>query len=135
MQTVPRFLRTTTLLSLLLGVAACAGTGGSGGETGRAGSSTLITAEEIEPLVNQNVYEIVRRLRPAWLRARSPSSAQGEEGIGVIVDGVLQRGGPTMLRGMSGTEVRELRYVNARDATTRYGTGMTLGAIEVFTRR
>jgi hypothetical protein len=36
---------------------------------------------------------------------------------------------------MRATDVEELRYLNARDATTMYGTDMAAGAIQVITKR
>jgi hypothetical protein len=40
-----------------------------------------------------------------------------------------------ILRSIRAGDVEEARFLNARDATTRYGTDMTAGAIEVVTRR
>jgi hypothetical protein len=31
--------------------------------------------------------------------------------------------------------VREIRYINARDATTRWGTGVSSGVIQVVSKR
>jgi hypothetical protein len=36
---------------------------------------------------------------------------------------------------VSTDRVKEVRFLNARDATTRYGTGHPIGAIEITTRR
>ena len=40
-----------------------------------------------------------------------------------------------LLRDFKGTDAEEVRYLNARDATTRYGTDMTAGAILISTKR
>ena len=82
-----------------------------------------------------DLYAVVQRLRPRWLQVRGAVSAQGRATIAVILDGVRQQGSVELLRGMQAGDVREVRYLGARDATTRYGTDMTAGAIEVFTRR
>jgi hypothetical protein len=54
---------------------------------------------------------------------------------GVIVDGTPQAGGVESLRSMRASDASELRFLNSSDATTRYGTGYTAGAIVVSTRR
>lgn len=118
-------------LAALLGGCASSGGGGSSG----GGNSNVITQQQISDLESLDVYAIVQRLRPRWLQVRGMSSAQGQAQIAVIVDSVRQQGSIELLRSMRGLDVRELRYLNARDATTRYGTDMTAGAIEVFTRR
>jgi hypothetical protein len=42
-------------------------------------------------------------------------------------------GGPSTMRGLPIENVREIRYVAPRDATTRWGTGYPAGAIVVVT--
>jgi hypothetical protein len=77
-----------------------------------------------------SVYDAIRRLRPAWLRART---AVGGDAILPVVylDGV--RGGDlSYLQSIGIEEVERVRFVNARDATTRWGTGHAGGAIEVM---
>jgi len=50
----------------------------------------------------------------------------------VIVDNA-QRGGLELLKGIRAAVVAEMRYLNARDATTLYGTGFLGGVITVTT--
>lgn len=119
------------LLGALLG--GCASSGGGG--TGSSGSSTVITEAQIQEIESLDSFSIVQRLRPQWLQVRGMASAQGRATIAIIVDGVRQPGGPEVLRSLRGSEVQEMRFMNARDATTRYGTDMTAGAIVVQTRR
>lgn len=119
-------------LAALLG--GCASSGAPAGSS-TSGNPNLITEEQITELESLDVYAIVQRLRPRWLQVRGMSSVQGPAQIAIIVDSVRQPGSVEVLRSMRGLDVRELRFLNARDATTRYGTDMTAGAIEVFTRR
>ncbi len=51
----------------------------------------------------------------------------------VYLDG-MRTGGVPVLRNIDANNVREIRYVPARDATTKYGTGHSQGVIEVRTR-
>jgi hypothetical protein len=83
-----------------------------------------------------NALEAIQRLRPAMLRARTGVTT-GEEGnslIAAYVDGV-RVGGPEMLTNVSALGVREIRFINATDATQRFGTNHPLGAILVSTKR
>jgi hypothetical protein len=106
---------------------ACAAGGQSSGP--RAGRRNVITAEELQAIEVSTAFEAVRRLRPTWLRSRSG----GGDPV-VFIDNV-RAGDLNMLDQLYLTTVRELRYVSPADATTRWGTGYTNGAIEVITRR
>lgn len=101
----------------------------------------VIVVEEIDAIraeVN-TARDIIQRLRPSFLRTRGASSF-GNAASGtptptakVVVDGA-PRGGLSSLDQISAMSVRELRYLNAADASIQYGTGYDGGAILVFTR-
>lgn len=104
----------------------------------------VITAEEIATRPGEsNAYDLIRSLRPAWLRTRGVASGQvtgnGMGGvtdnapIAVYVDGA-KMGGPSVLRDIQADRIQELRYLSASDATMQYGTGNTAGAIQVTTK-
>ena len=83
--------------------------------------------------------DLVQRLRPGFLRNRGASSF-GNAASGtptptarVIVDGA-PRGGLGALAEISAMSVREIRDLNAADASIQYGTGYDGGAILVLTR-
>ena len=120
------------LLALSVALGACASGGGS---SPSRSSSARLTAAELEVDASQDLYTVIQRRRPQWLQNRAPATAQGRQQISVILDGVRQQGGPEVLRSMRAGDVEEVRFLNARDATTRYGTDMTAGAIEVVTKR
>ena len=112
--------------------AGCASAGG--GQAGsRAGSRNLIVAEELGGGVFSNLGDAVRRLRPAWLRPRGTTSAQtpGASGLPVYIDNV-RAGDMSRLESISVERVKEVRYLDPREATFRWGTGHTGGAIEVI---
>ncbi len=107
--------------------AACA----SGGGEGRPRMDpNLITAEELADHPSLTCLEVVQRLRPRWLQRRG-----SEQNPVVYQDGNRVGSAEDVLSRMNSTAVEYMRYVNARDATTRYGTGHGSGAIEVATRR
>ncbi len=131
----------TLLLVPLL--AACGGGGASGTATPQTaapparGNSNLIVAAEISAAGVTNALEAVQRLRPAMLRGRASqgfSDTQSNAGIVVYVDGI-QAGGVSTLANVSAMDVKEIRFINASDATTRFGTGHPMGAILVVTRK
>lgn len=119
-------------LALLVALGACA-SGSGGGGTPRS-SSTRLVAADFENDVTFDAYTIIQRYRPRWLQIRGSTTVNGRVEIAVIIDGTRQQGGVEILRSLRGTDVDEIRYLNARDATTRYGTDMTAGAIEVITK-
>jgi hypothetical protein len=132
-----RSLRLGLLLGLsvglgLAGPVACAGSGGGSGGS----SFDPITQAQMEELTVSNAHEAVQRLRPAWLRHRGAASLQDPTpSLPVVyVDG-SRRGSIEELERISVSDVEEIRYLPARDATTRFGTGHAAGVIEVRTRR
>lgn len=118
------------LFALSLGLAACAGGSGGSGSSGPRRSSTRITAEELGNVAELDLFSAIQRLRPAWLRAGTRGALPQ-----VIVDGTPQQGGVEALRAFRATDATGLELMSASDATTRYGTGYTAGAIVVTTRR
>jgi len=114
--------------ALALGLSACASGGGGTGGAPR-GSSNRITSDELATMSQLDLFTAVSRLRPQWLRPRSGQLPE------VVIDGAHQQGGTEVLRSMRASEAGQLEYMSAADATTRYGTGYTAGAIIVSTRR
>ena len=119
-------------LALSLAFAACAGSGARGSS---GGTSDVLTVADLEPWANQDLFTIVQRMRPAWMQNRAPFTGMGRATIVIIVNGQRQDGTLELLRDYKGTDVDEVRYLNARDATTRFGTDMTAGAILISTKR
>ena len=117
--------------ALLLPACASSGGGGSGG-----GSRNLLTMQELNEVSFSTVFEAVRALRPRWLQARSGASLRTPEPqtAMVYIDGQL-RGGLNEMWNLLPTEVSEIRYMSASDATTRFGTNHVGGAIVITTRR
>ena len=107
----------------------------SGGVRTPRGSSNVITRAELNTLDLSTAYDAVQRLRPHFLRGRGSTSIRDPNPVlpVVYIAGVKQ-GGPEALQRVRVSEVEEIRYIGASDATTRYGTGHTGGAIEVVLR-
>jgi hypothetical protein len=112
-------------------VAACTSAPRGGERVAR----NVITAAEIASTTAATAYEAVRQLRPAFLQQRTSRRLGGEPAARpiVYVDGI-RMGGLDALHRVHVSDVLEIRYLSAHDATTRYGTGHTGGVIEVRSR-
>ncbi len=110
------------------------------------GRANLISEEEIAALGGtvQTAYGIVQRLRPAMLRVRSGSTSSSTDGtssmdasateMAVYLDN-QKMGGVRALDEITLSQIKEIRYLNASDATTLFGTGNMAGAIQVIGKR
>ena len=120
------------LVLAALGPAACVSTpdGVSGGR-----QRNLITVEELEPFQQLTAYDAIQQLRPRWLQARGAMNIRdsGQVYPRVSVDGV-SRGEMDQLRTISVHMIKEIRFLSAADATTRFGTGYAGGVIEILTK-
>lgn len=103
------------------------------------GAANLITEAEISSSAYQNALEVVQNLRPQMLIPRgvgSDATGLSAASIPIIIymDDV-RLGEPSSLQNIPASRVKEIRFMNARDATTRYGTGHSSGVIAVTTKR
>ena len=116
----------------LVFVSACA-TLTQASDAERSGSGDRITESELSDINAVDAYGVVEQLRPQWLRSRGAMSLR--LGVGelplVYVDEMPYGDLPT-LQTIPIIEIAEIRYINARDATTRWGTGVAGGVIEVI---
>jgi hypothetical protein len=95
----------------------------------------VITRSEILPAM-LSAYDVVQYRRPRWLLGRGtvPSDEGKPETPLVYLEGV-RYGTLEALKSINALEVAELRFLDARDATTRLGSGHTTGVILVTLRR
>ena len=95
----------------------------------------LITADEIARSNATNAYEAVERLRPAFLRTRGSQSIQNQEPPTpmVYVDG-MRYGTLQTLATVPTIGIVSIQYLNAIEATQRYGFGHEGGAIMIVTK-
>jgi len=111
----------------LLASAVCAACATASQSDGQAPLSSWspITQGEIQQSVVGDALEAVRLLRPRWLRPRMGDSAP------LVYVHNQRYGGIEWLRMIRCENIYEIRYVNARDATMRWGMGHSAGVIEV----
>lgn len=124
--------------ALVLAVAACGGGGGGASQPSTVsrpirGPADIISEAEINAGVYQTALEVVQNLRPNMTRPRG-STSQGPVPVVFYMDNV-RIGELSALSTIPASRVKEIRYINARDATTRWGTGHGSGVILVTTKR
>lgn len=138
---------TTRLLGLLLTgatlafSAGCAASAGAGAEgSAQAGAprvrSNLLVRGDLEAHSGQNLYEVIRRLRPQWLQVRASRGITGDTELVVFQDNTLV-GGVDVLRQMQTDMVTSVEYLDASTATNTLpglGSRHVAGAIVVRTR-
>ena len=110
-------------LGLMLLAAACASGGGGGGST----DQNLLTAADLAPYANQNLYDAVSRLRRHWIQGiggRSPRVFVNND----------EMGGAPSLQEYQTSMVAEIRFIRPSAAQTQFGPEYAGGVIQVTLR-
>jgi hypothetical protein len=100
----------------------------------QAQERSVISSAEIAPLRNRSAYDVIKRLRPEYLKMRGPTTVMNpaEFEIGVYVDNMLL-GGIGELRDIPAGDVYEIRYLSAMNGATRHPAQHPSGVIEITT--
>jgi hypothetical protein len=131
-----RITRGWTALVLVAAVTACASsrTGPDDAAVPASGSPSLITRAEIDRAQWSDVYELVRNLRPRWVKARWATNLPGQTGgVQVYVDGT-RLGGIHLLKDLPTAAIDHLEWVDPVSAAGRWGSGHADGVIAVSYR-
>jgi hypothetical protein len=115
---------------------AAGGCSSPGRQASAPATRNVITADEIARVNAATALEAIQRLQPAMLtKHRGPSSLHLEDQsqITVYVDGT-RFGGVGSLSMIEATSILEIRFLSASEATFRYGTGNSAGAIDIKSR-
>jgi hypothetical protein len=99
----------------------------------RRSERNLITADEIAASGAVTAWQAVERLRPHMLQIRGTSGLGSRDQLAVYLDG-QRAGDESTLTSIQAHEVSQIRFLSGSEATNRYGTGHSLGAI-VVTRK
>jgi hypothetical protein len=131
-------MRSQRFASLVMGLTllACASPPPGGGATTPKPSSDLITAAELATVPQSDLYAAIQQLRSGFFRTRgitAPGAGSAPEEMQVYVNGT-KKGNLDALHQIQAIDVREVRRLSATEATQRYGTGHTMGAIVVTLR-
>ena len=119
-------------------LAACGSAQRTSSPTGFVGDKrNLITYEEIKATKTPGwtAWDLIAQTRPNFLRTRGATSLRDTTPVRAVVyvDGVLY-GKIESLRNLNVEEIREIEFISAGDATTRFGTDHLGGAILIRTR-
>jgi hypothetical protein len=129
--------RRLVLVAATIALAGCASSSAasasSSGTAAPRRDTSVITAEELASIPTGDLYSAVQQLRPTFLQTRgvtSPGIATAAEVLNVYVNGI-RTGDVQVLHQIAANEVKEVRRLSASEATQRFGTGHTMGAILV----
>jgi len=123
--------RLTLVLAGVLVLAGCSGMTAGGGASS---ATNEITHEDIQSRIHLDTYEIVRQLRPTWVRTRGrPSFGDPDAGSPVVYLDQTFYGPVASLNQIDPRAIQRIEFMNASDATTRFGTGHMGGIIMVMT--
>lgn len=122
--------RTSLAVAAILVLAGCSSAGPG---KPRPSNPDLITQAEITRAGVSNAYDLVQKLRPIWLTKRGEGSFFQQSDVVIYLDGT-RLGGPDSLKEINSTDIESLRFLDARQATVRFGSGHVHGAILVKTR-
>jgi len=130
--------RRLVFVALVLIATACAGPASSGSTSPRH-DSTVITAEDMTRVQATNLWDVVHRLHPEWLMARtaatvgSLNNAAPAQPIDVQVFIDSQHVGTSeTLKQLVVSTTTSLKYYTAAEAQTRFGAGNLNGVIHVI---
>ena len=122
-------LKRIILFAFMVAAAACAAGPGPAGGASR-GDPDVITGQELARYPSVSVRQAIERLRPRFLRTRGPTSLSNPSADRIVVYlGDTRMGSLEFLDQIMTSDILEVRYLSAPDATQRYGTGHTAGAI------
>jgi hypothetical protein len=118
-------------------LAAAVGCASGGAGTAAPGMDrNVITETELRSVPASNLYELIEKVRPNFLRARGAASINmpGGEYPVVYVDG-RSYGDLASLRSLIPNQVSEVRYYDASTAASRYGMISATGVIDVTSKQ
>ena len=120
--------------ALLLFPAACATRSPATDSPGPTSNRDFILREEIDRGQWTNSYELIRNVRPQWLRVRGRDTITGDPGVVQVVLDNVRLGGIESLRTLPVSGITYYQWLDGISASQRWGTGYGNGAILVSTR-
>jgi pyruvoyl-dependent arginine decarboxylase (PvlArgDC) len=121
----------TAAVAATVGGCASAGASANGAASEQHHSPNRITQDEIAASHGTDLYSVIQDLRPNFLMTRGGASITRGTGVIVYLDN-SKLGDVTTLRQITPTDVKEVQYFSASEATQRYGTGVPNGVILVI---
>lgn len=122
------------VLALGAALAACAGNPSSDSRPARHGGARLIAVEEVEASTASSAYDLIQQLRPRWLYVTTGPTTFGQEPGIVVYVNEMRMGGLANLRELDTNSIHHIAFMDANEATARFGLNHTHGAISVTLR-
>lgn len=122
--------------AVVIATAACSSAPVATGTQGPR-NRNILAAEEIATsrVPGWTAHDMIAQLRPEYLRSRGVSSIRTREpDVAVVYLDGMRFGELESLRTLSATQILRIEYINAADATTRFGTDHVAGAILLSTK-
>ena len=138
------------VMAAIVASAACASSrtsgGGIGGGSVGSGTASARTDRDVIPEAEissraadaANALQVIQKLRPQMLRTRglaSPMDRTGETVQPRVYVDNIEYGNLSTLSNVNASQIREIRFINSRDATTSWGTGHMGGVILILTKK
>jgi hypothetical protein len=121
-------------LALMALLSACllAGCASATTQSGGRGGAMILTRAQLATTNSDNLYDAINKLRPQWLTSRGPTSVTDAtpSSVDVYMNGSLL-GKAEYLRNLALSDVTEVRYWDAGQASARFGMGHQRGVIEL----
>lgn len=127
-----RQLRALSLALALVAGSCVSGPAAGGGDP--SSNPDEITRDEIDRGQWSNAYELVRNLRPNWIRTRGPDSFENPGQVQVYVDGT-RLGEVDLLRTLPTHAMDRLQWIDPVSAAGRWGLNHGHGVIYITYRR
>ena len=125
--------RGAVIVLIALSLTGCASCGGAARRPSDP-RSDVITLEEIQRGQWSNVYDLVRALRPRWLRTRGPDTILGTPGeVQAHIDGA-RLGGVNALRSVPVAGISYIQFFDPTTSAARWGLGHGHGTVYISTR-
>jgi hypothetical protein len=128
------------LAVLALATVGCASSSSTRASSGERTERDVILETEISSRASDaaNALQVIQKLRPQMLRTRglaSPTDRTGQSMQPKVYVDNIEYGTLNALQNVNASQIREIRFLNSRDATTQWGTGHMGGVILILTKR
>ena len=128
-----RVFNAALLIGLVIPHSGCA-TRGAAAASAPTTNRDFIARDEIDKGQWPNAYELIRSVRPQWLRVRGRDTIVGEPGTVQVVLDDVRLGATDALRTLPVGGIAYFQWLDGITASQRWGMGFGNGAIFVSTR-
>jgi hypothetical protein len=130
--------RSLALVIVAVGCATAAPSGGSSGGTVLPSNRSVITEAEIPTTGTETAFDLIRRLRPEYLRVKPTQTYVGAQSADAPPPTVIQNGQrfgyPEDLKAISASTLSTVRYYNIEEGKRKFGMQYGGGVIEIAYR-